>query len=639
MSALWCCAALLAWVVLPGIATAAVVGRGSEPVQPVRVLSVALSSGLVVWFLGSEALARLNLMSSTGAVAATVVVAVASLGVIGGPGRPGLKLLRREPVLVELAVMLVASVVVALPLLVLVARRTDSLTGPTPWYYLDLARSVIQHHGVPATSPEWATRLPFLDDYPAFTSGTALLLAVGGVKSMAAAQAVRMLTLVAVGAGAYLFARAFGAARSAAAVSIVVLFVSTTYVGKLASYRPEAAGYALVFVAGALAKLWLDHRRNVDLALVTVALLALSEVHGIGWLFGAMIVGGLAVGYVIFSPERRAALRASGLLVGFLIGGWLIGNLVLGGGLSGANKLGGLPPSNGGDPTWRFVNLVAGRIAPRPAPSATDAARKGMSRGFINLGAWWYLVVVVVVVILLIVVAWIGRATLRRAAREYSAMALLVVLGCTAVSVWFAVRWSTYVPTRTGWGRVFPLTFALLPAAIAIVLSALSSRRLRLVAAALVLVLGAAAMVHARDYYRQLDHQQPTRDTLTSMRALKLGPKDLVLTNAYSEGYVGAVPGGKGVLDGRAPYSEPKTLKRANQLLEQSISFFADPVNQPLPTDAKGIDYVLVATDPSVLGTPLVFSTSYGALMMRPDLKLVHSGPGYLLYKVTPAKS
>ena len=95
-------------------------------------------------------------------------------------------------------------------------------------------------------------------------------------------------------------------------------------------------------------------------------------------------------------------------------------------------------------------------------------------------------------------------------------------------------------------------------------------------------------MVHARDYYRQLDHQQPTRDTLTSMRALELAPHDLVLTNAYSEGYVGAVPGGKGVLDGRAPYSEPKTLKRANRLLEQSISFFADPVNQPLPPDAQG---------------------------------------------------
>ncbi len=636
-SALWCCVALVAWVVLPGVATAAVVCRDPKPVTPVRALTIGLASGLTVWFLGSELLARVSLMSTAGAVVATVVVGVASLVVIIGPGRPGLRTLRSEPVLVELTVMLVAAVAVALPLLALVAKRTDSLNGPTPWYYLDLARAVIHTHGVPATSPEWATHLPFLDDYPAFTSGTALLLAVGGAKSMAAAQAVRILTLVAIGAGAYLFARALGAARSAAAVSLVVLFVGTTYVGKLASYRPEASGYALVFLVGALAKLWLDHRRNFDLVLATIVLLALSEVHGIGWLFGAMIVGGLAVACVLFSAERRAALRAAVLLVGVLIGGWLVGNLALGGGLSGASKLGGLPPSNGGDPTWRFVNLVAGRIAPRPAPSAAEAARRGISRGFISMGAWWYLAVVVVVVVALIVIAFVGRASLRRAVREYSAMALIVVAGCAAVSIWFAIRWSTYVPTRTGWGRVFPLSFALLPAGVALVVTALPSRRLRLVASALVLALGVATMVHASDYYRQLDRQQPTRDTLTSMRTLRLSPDDLVLTNAYSEGFVGAVPGAHGVLDGRAPYSEPKTLKRANQLLEQSIRFFSDPVNQPLPADAKGTDYVLVATTPSVLGTPLLFQTNYTALAQRPGLKLVRSGPGYLLYKVTPS--
>ncbi len=127
----------------------------------------------------------------------------------------------------------------------------------------------------------------------------------------------------------------------------------------------------------------------------------------------------------------------------------------------------------------------------------------------------------VVVVVLLLVVAWVGREAIRRAAREYLAMAVIVVVGCVAISVWFALRWSTYVPTRTGWGRVFPLTFALLPAAVAIVLSALSSRRLRLVAGALVLVVGVATMVHATDFYDQLDRQQPSRDTLTSLRALE----------------------------------------------------------------------------------------------------------------------
>ena len=528
MSGLWSVVALVTWILLPGVATAAVVCREASPVAPVRVLTVGVASGLSVWFLGSEFLARLDLMTTTGAVVATAVVGVASLVVALGPGRPGLRTLRREPLLLELVVMLAASVVVALPLLIIIAGRTDTLNGPTPWYYLDLAWAVAHVHGVPASSPEWATHLPFLDDYPAFTSGTALLLAVGGTKSMVAAQAVRIVTLVAVGAGAYLFARAVGATRAAAAVSLIVLFASTTYVGKLVSYRPEATGYALVFIVGALAKLWLDQRRNVDLVLATVALLALSEVHGIGWLFAALVVGGLAVGSVLFSDERRVALRAGFLLVGVLVAGWLVGNLALGSGLSGASKLGGLPPSDRGDPTWKFVSLVAGRLVARPAPSATDAARRGISRGLAGLGAWWYFAVVVLVVALLLFVAWRGRGAIRRAAREYSVMALLVVAGCVAVSVWFALRWSTYVPTRTGWGRIVPLTFGLLPAGIALVISAVRNPRWRAGAVIIVLVLGVGVTVHGHAFYDQLDRQQPTpRDARgpSPARALPARPR------------------------------------------------------------------------------------------------------------------
>jgi hypothetical protein len=635
VSGLWSVVALVTWVVLPGTATAAMVCRARSPISPVRVLTVAIATGLSVWFLGCELLARLDLMTTTGAVVATAVVGVASLVVALGPGRHGLRTLRSEPVLVELVVMLVGAVLVALPLLILIAGRTDTLNGPTPWYYLDLARSVAQVHGVPARSPEWATHLPFLDDYPAFTSGTALLLAVGGAKSMVAAQAIRIVTLVAVGAAAYLFARAVGATRAAAAVSLLVLFASTTYIGKLASYRPEATGYALVFIVGALAKLWLDQRRNVDLVLATIALLALSEVHGIGWLFAAFVVGGLAVGSILFSPERRVALRAGVLLVGVLIAGWLVGNFALGSGLSGASKLGGLPPSDGADPTWKFVNLVSGRLVARPAPSAADAARRGITRGFVGLGSWWYFAVVVLAVALLLFVAWRGRAAIRQAAREYSVMALLVVAGCVAVSVWFAVRWSTYVPTRTGWGRIVPLTFALLPAGIALVVSAVRGARWRAVAVVVVLALGVGVTVHGRAFYDQLERQQPTRETLADLGHLGLSTHDLVLTNAYSEGFVTAL-GGRGVLDGRAPYSEPHALAHANRLLEQSVAFFTDPAKNPLPPGVKGIDYVLVATTPNVLGTPLLFPTAYDALDRAPGLRLVRTGPGYRLYAVSP---
>ena len=110
-----------------------------------------------------------------------------------------------------------------------------------------------------------------------------------------------------------------------------------------------------------------------------------------------------------------------------------------------------------------------------------------------------------------------------------------------------------------------------------------------------------------------------------------------MLTNTYSEGFVGAVLDAQGVLDGRAPYSEPTTLKRASTLLDESIRFFANPLITPLPEAAPSISYVLVATTPSVLGTPLVFFTNYDALAQRPDLELVSEGPGWRLYKVVNA--
>ena len=276
-------------------------------------------------------------------------------------------------------------------MIALVLTRRDSLSGPTPWYYLGLARSVVHAHGFPSVSAEWATHLPFLDDYPGFTAGTALLLAVGGTKSMVAVQVVRLVTLVAVGASAYLFARALGAARSAAAVTLVLHLREHDARGE-AGFVPTGGHVVRAGVPGRRARDALDERASQrrSRSLATVTLLALSEVHGVGWLFTALIVGGVAVAGTLFSPDRRLALRAGGLLVAVLIGGWLFGNLALGGGLSGAEKLRGLPVSGGDDPTWRFMNLAAGRATFGGRPSASEAARRGIDRGFISLGAWWY---------------------------------------------------------------------------------------------------------------------------------------------------------------------------------------------------------------------------------------------------------
>jgi hypothetical protein len=88
------------------------------------------------------------------------------------------------------------------------------------------------------------------------------------------------------------------------------------------------------------------------------------------------------------------------------------------------------------------------------------------------------------------------------------------------------------------------------------------------------------------------------------------------------------------VLDGRAPYSEPEVLKRANGLLGQSIRYFADPSTQPLPRTGEPIDYLLVATEPQVFATSLNFPTSSEGLARAQNLELVYSGPGFRVYKV-----
>ncbi|MGZ6945003.1 MAG: hypothetical protein ACXVJQ_12420, partial [Acidimicrobiia bacterium] len=77
MRAGWSLIALVAWVLLPGVATAALVCRDRRPVSPVRALTVGMASGFSAWFLGSELLARLDLMTTTG-----VVVAPTGVGVI-----------------------------------------------------------------------------------------------------------------------------------------------------------------------------------------------------------------------------------------------------------------------------------------------------------------------------------------------------------------------------------------------------------------------------------------------------------------------------------------------------------------------------------------------------------------------------
>lgn len=635
---------LLAWCVLPGLAVATLGCRGPGVDSARRFLTLALTSGLSVWFLGSEIIVRVDALTDAAIVTVGVGLALVSVVVLAGPGRSGLRALWSRDARLDAAFATGASFLASLPLLRLLADRRDSLLSATPWYYWRLARDVVAARGVPSISLEWASRLPFLDDYPGFTAGSAMLaVASGRATSLAAMHVVRIVALLSTGIACYLFARSLDARRWPAALAVVLLMTSATFVLKLSSYRPEGTGYALVFLVAALAKGWLDDRRNADLAVGAVGALALSQVHGIDWVLAGALVAGLVAAAFVLDRDRREVLRRAGVLAGALLVTWLAGNAALAGGLSGAEKLGGLPKRVAGvDPTWQFRQLTVGVDTRSPPPSMATVARTSLRGGFAGLGWGWYLAAAFAVTAAVIFVAWRGRGRSRRAARRYLivvAVAIAVVIG---ISLWFVTQWPTDVPRRTGFARLLPLVFALLPVGLALALSGSGGRRTRVgvcVAGTLVVL---AAFLHALPWTDSLSVQQPPRDTLGALRDLRLGPRALVLTNSYSEGFVPDVTGARGVLDGRAPYTERANLARANRLLRASIRFFAEPINRggarPLP--AAGVTHVLVSTGrPWALGSGAAFPADVAALDRREDLRLVRAGPGFRLYAVRSAAS
>lgn len=631
--------ALAGGLLLPALATGLLAERTATEPSLLRGATVGLAGGLSVWTLAAIVLVRAGGLSEGGVWSVVAGLAVVSLGIAiwlgprawrrgdrGGVGRG----------------LLIAGGSVALaagPAVALAVTRRDALLGSTPWYYWQLTRETVAARGVPHWSYEWATRLPFLDDYPGFTAGSALLAVAGRhPETLAAAQITRILAAGSMVIAGYLLARVLGARRIASAMAAIVIASGTTFATKLASFRPETAGYALMLLLPALAVLWLQRREPVTLVALAASSLALSETHGIDWVFAMAWVVGIAVAALVSAARRRLwTTRWSVVGLAAALGGtWLLGNLLLGGGLSGAEKLGRLPSVGAdGDPTWAFRELTVGLTDPGAPPSMVTLARSSLRQGFAGLGwGWWALAAALVLVGLIVLVVRGGED--RRAAIRFLisvGVALVVVLGFS----WFlAASYSTDVPRRTGFARVLPLVFVFVPIAGALVVSALG-RTHRAVAAVIAVVVALGVGVPAARWTHSLDVQQPSTDALGQLRNLHLPADALVLTNAYSEGYVPVVTGARGALDGRAPYTERGVLERVNGLLRSSVDFFASPSpvdGAPPPLPVEGVTHVLVGTGPWSLGAGTQFPTDVEGLERRSDLRLVQAGAGFALFEV-----
>ncbi len=293
---------------------------------------------------------------------------------------------------------------------------------------------------------------------------------------------------------------------------------------------------------------------------------------------------------------------------------------------------------DGTDPTWVFQSRSAGSFLPGGPPSTATIARVAFERGFLGLDWHWHALAAALVLIGLVTGALVGTSERRTIATRCLAFVLAGYAGVLAVSVYFTQAWETYVPRRTGFGRLLPLALVLLPVAAAVVVSLPTRAKIRAVTSALLVVVAAGAIVQGLDQVETYANQRPTAERLAVLRDLGLPPGSLVLANSYTEGFLRVVLGARGVVEGRAPYTEKHLLNEANRSLDETRRFFAEPdtPGRPIPGDPA---YVLAVTDDDWnLGTPFVMATDLDGLQQRRDLRLVRSEPGFRLYRVvTPA--
>jgi hypothetical protein len=631
--------ALVLCLALPGVAGGVLLSWSSDdPGRPGVLIMRGLSCGVAAWLISSGLVELTVGITKASAWVSEAVLAVASVVILVLPRSR--KVLRHAGGEAGyLAGIVLVSALTWLPIALLVLRTTWSLIGSTPWYYLGLAQRVANVGHVPSTATEWGTTLPFLDDYRLLSTGTATLLTQTGGDGIPVAQAVAVVSAVLLGCGAALLANALGAGRLASLVAPVITI--TTGIGglRLSSYRPEALGLGLSLLTVACFLDWF--RRGERASLVAGCLLGvtLANVHGIALLAAVTML--VAAGLATIPRHRvrehliRVVVSGLVLIVSVVVGGVLLG------GISGATQVGDLPDRGGiGDPTWDFTRAIRG-LAPTIPPTNHALVQAALRLSFNGAGVW-----VVVALALAVVGLIIGLVTKQRVARRALVFSLVTVACLAGVAAVLALGWSSYVPRRTGSSRLIheatllvgPFVacgLACLLRALAKISSGQTWRRSAAVAVVtFACVLGFLHSVHME---KLLQVQRPQSADVTSLRSLDVPSKSVVLTNAYTEGYVAEVMGATGLLEGRAPYTYPKVLERANRLLREARTFYRRPCRHLHFLDRNHVSYVVAAQPGSfALGTPNIFyrRVQQQRLEACPRLTRVLSTPHLLVFRV-----
>jgi hypothetical protein len=644
MSAL---ASLLLVFVLPAIAGGLLLSgsipdgaAGSKPDSRADViLARGLACGLASWLLGSGLLARTVDLTEGSAWAWDATVALASLIVLALPrSRAQLGAVLR-PVSRRLAEAAGLTAIVFAPLGYAIVHTSWSPLGSTPWYYYGLARQVADAGTIPATSIEFSTTTSFLNDYHLFTTGTAMLLVQHSSGPMAVLTTMTLLAVLLLGIGAMTLASALGAGRLAALVAVPLAVATGIGPIRLAAYRPEGFALGLGLLLAALSIDWL-HRRDWR-SLVAAALLAatLSQIHGIAALTSGVLIAVAAVVSLV-RGQRKEQLRRAGIALLALLGAVVVVGLVFRE-ASGTVHAGGLVDRGGlADPTWEF--FMAARDQPPSMPQGNGDMVVDSIRDLYSWSWWWF------VPILLLAIIGLVRRHRDADARRIVAFSLLSLVGMAAIAAVFMFGWQGYVPRRTGGSRIVLEASLVVPPFIAIGLQCLvrdmSEWRRRRVfstesarAAVLLAAVSVFGVVSMSEVSAYDNSQEPTRDELAVWESLPLTSSDVVLANAYTEGFIPDVTPAQGLLDGRAPYTFGDLLDRANRLFRGAQAFFGDPAAHWDYIADNGVTWVVVGDpDTRSLSTGNVWETpsSLTALDGCAGLEQVVDDPTIAVFRV-----
>jgi hypothetical protein len=591
-----------------------------------------------VFTIVAELLARTGLLSAASVWGYAGLVATAGIiGIARNRGRVVSRLrasgLRRRLRRLPAAGLVLAS---ASAQVAIVLSRTDSLVGPTPWYYWQQSVAIAKSGHVPATSVEWGQSVRFFDYHLGFNSfSAALATATSSIDSLIAAQFIRVLVAFSAVMALWLFARVWGAPRYAAAAAAIAVPTVGILAFKLASYRPESAAYLLALASAALLHRWFVSPRPLLAAAVLVTFAGVTQIHTPGAIVAAALCAATIAAHARWSWRWLVRALAVGLaLLAVLFGvDPVTGHRgPLSPGFSQAPSL----SAQGRDPTYEFAQLATAQIPVDPSrlganpPKGGELLRRSLTDGIVVGGRplyWEWMA--------LLAATFVAAVALRRWMIVRYMVAAAVFVGLlAAISAVTQLGSDTYVPGRSGFSRLFQFWWFVPLAAVPLVARLVPRAWYRAAVSIVLLILCGGLWIRSLDYTRNLGRAQPPRHTLEQLRALQIEPGALVLSNAFTQDFVEYNTAGYGLTDGRAPYLEDRLLNSANTILQRASAFFADPARHPFPWDEYRVKYVLVSTVPNALGNSAIYRTNPAALDKVTGLTRARAGDGWLLYTV-----